>query len=154
RPNTSLGLSMNTADPVMQVVAEVERRVGFVNGRVERMARQLAKNSPKVVTMQTLRQMVVNVAKGIAGIQYGARPVPVDGVDLREVTDVSVEWFDQFFSTFAAEVADREDYLIASSAVLSAVGAMGHSVLEAPRHERADVASRLLASLREVDWHK
>lgn len=38
----------------------------------------------------------------------------VDGIDLRDVTEVAVEWFDQFFSTFSAEVADREDFLVAS----------------------------------------
>lgn len=154
RPNTSLGLSMNSADPVMQVVAEVERRVGFVNGRVERMARQLAKNSPKVVTMQTLRQMVVNVAKGIAGVQYGARPVPVDGIDLKALTEVAVEWFDQFFAAFGAQVTDREQYLAGSSPVLSAVGAMGNAILHASPHERPQLTSRLLESLRSVDWSK
>jgi hypothetical protein len=136
RPNTSLGLSMNSADPVMQVVGEVERRVGFVNGRVERMARQLAKNSPKVITMQTLRQMVVNVAKGIAGVQYGARPVPVDGIDLKELTEVAVDWLDQFFAAFGPQVTDREGYLAGSSPVLSAIGAMGNSILQTPPHER------------------
>jgi DNA sulfur modification protein DndB len=154
RPNTSLGLSMNTADPVMQVVADVERRVGYVNGRVERMARQLAKSSPKVITMQTLRQMVVNVAKGIAGIQYGARPVPVEDIDLGEVTDVAVAWFDLFFSTFSSEIADRESHLVSSSSVLAGVGAMGNSILDAPHHERSALMERLIASLREVDWRK
>lgn len=154
RPNTSLGLSMNSADPVMQVVAEVERRVGFVNGRVERMARQLAKNSPKVITMQTLRQMVVNVAKGIAGIQYGARPVPTDGLDLHVVTDVAVGWLDAFFGTFHREVSDRETSLASSSAVLSAIGALGNVLLDLPDHERAGRQERLLDTLRNVDWSK
>lgn len=154
RPNTSLGLSMNTADPVMQIVGEVERRVSFVNGRVERMARQLAKSSPKVITMQTLRQMVVNVAKGIAGVQYGARPVPVDGIDLKDLAEVAVHWLDLFFATFAREVSDREGYLAGSSAMLSAVGAMGNTLLNTPHHERGVVAQELLDSLREVDWRK
>lgn len=154
RPNTSLGLSMNSADPVMQVVGDVERRVGFVNGRVERMARQLPKNSPKVITMQALRQMVVNVAKGIAGVQYGARPVPTDGIDLQDVTEVAVAWLDQFFGAFHREVSDREAYLASSGVVLSAVGAMGNAILSAPDWERAATSERLLNSLRDVDWHK
>ncbi len=154
RPNTSLGLSMNTADPVMKTVSEVEQRVSFLNGRVERMARQLAKSSPKVVTMQTLRQMIVNVAKGIAGIQYGARPVPVEGVELKDVSEVAVDWFNSFFETFRAEMNDRENYLISSSPVLSAVGAMGNLLLNTPEYQRRDVAQRLLAELKTVDWHK
>jgi hypothetical protein len=154
RPNTSLGLSMNSADPVMQVVSAVEARVGFVNGRVERMARQLAKTSPKVITVQTLRQMVVNVAKGIAGVQYGARPVPIEGVDLQELTDVAATWFNHFFDTFSREVADRDEFLAGSSPVLAAVGALGNLVLSAPAHQRADLQEQLLSTLREVDWRK
>jgi DNA sulfur modification protein DndB len=154
RPNTSLGLSMNAADPIMKAVANVERRVSFLNGRVERMARQLRKSSPRVVTMQTLRQMVVNIGKGIAGIQYGARPVPIAGVDLDDVTNVAIEWFSLFFETFTVEANDRETYLLSSSPVLSAVAALGNAVLNTPHHQREEVCARLLASLKEVDWRK
>jgi DNA sulfur modification protein DndB len=154
RPNTSLGLSMNTADPIMATVAKVESRVPFLNGRVDRMARQLTKSSPKVVTMQTLRQMVVNVAKGIAGIQYGARPVPTEGVDLDDVAEVAVAWFSLVFETFRVEASDREVYLFTSSPVLSAIGAMGNLVVNAPRHQRDELQKRLLESLQDVDWRK
>lgn len=56
RPNTSLSLGMDSSDPLMNVVDELERRIGFLTGRVDRMARQLRKNSSKVVTLQNLRQ--------------------------------------------------------------------------------------------------
>lgn len=114
RPNTSLGLSMDSADPLMKVVSNVELRTPFLTGRVDRMARQLTKKSPKVVTMQTLHQMVVNVIKGVAGIQYGARPVPVDGVDLDDVTQVTVNWFNAVFAEFGTQVTDREHYITSS----------------------------------------
>jgi hypothetical protein len=154
RPNTSLGLSMNTADPIMKAVAQVENRVSFLNGRVERMARQLTKSSPKVVTMQTLRQMVVNVGKGIAGVQYGARPVPTEGVDLDDVTEVAISWFSLFFETFRVEANDRDAYLLTSSPVLAAVGAMGNVILDAPHHQRDEIQKRMIESLQSVDWHK
>jgi DNA sulfur modification protein DndB len=154
RPNTSLGLSMNTADPIMKAVARVENGVSFLNGRVERMARQLTKSSPKVVTMQTLRQMVVNVGKGIAGVQYGARPVPTEGVDLDDVTEVAISWFSLFFETFRVEANDRDAYLLTSSPVLAAVGAMGNVILDAPHHQRDEIQKRLIESLQSVDWHK
>jgi hypothetical protein len=72
RHNTSLGLSMDTKDPVMKVVGDIE--IPALQGRVEKQARQLKKHSAKIVTLQSLRQMVVNVAKGISGVRYGARP--------------------------------------------------------------------------------
>ena len=154
RPNTSLGLSMDSADPLMKVVSDVERRVAFVNGRVERMARQLLKSSPKVITMQSLRQMVVNVAKGIAGIQYGSRPVPVEGIDLADVTEVAVSWFNAFFDSFSAEVADREQYLIGAAPLLAGVAALGNTILASPDYRRAALEAELLESLRTVDWRK
>jgi DNA sulfur modification protein DndB len=98
--------------------------------------------------------MVVNVAKGIAGVQYGARPVPTDGLDLHDVTEVAVAWLDQFFGTFHREVSDRETYLASSSAVLSAIGAMGNAILAVPDWQRGSTSERLLNSLRDVDWHK
>jgi len=104
--------------------------------------------------MQTLRQMVVNIGKGIAGIQYGARPVPIAGVDLDDVTNVAIEWFSLFFETFTVEANDRETYLLSSSPVLSAVAALGNAVLNTPHHQREEVCARLLASLKEVDWRK
>jgi hypothetical protein len=145
---------MNTADPIMKAVAQVENRVSFLNGRVERMARQLTKSSPKVVTMQTLRQMVVNVGKGIAGVQYGARPVPTEGVDLDDVTEVAISWFSLFFETFRVEANDRDAYLLTSSPVLAAVGAMGNVILDAPHHQRDEIQKRMIESLQSVDWHK
>lgn len=154
RPNTSLGLAMDTQDPIMQVVAEVEVNIDLLAGRVEKMTRQLAKNSPKILTLQSLRQMVVDIAKGIAGIQYGARPVPVDGVDLRELTHVATAWIGTYLQAFEAEILDREKSLAGSGPVLAAVGAMGHSLLELGREEREVRQAQMLRSLQRVDWTK
>src|SRR5207302_1950476 len=69
RPNTSLGLSMDTRDPFITLLDDVETSIDFLRGRVDKQARQLRKSSDKVLTMQTLRQMVINIAKGISDIQ-------------------------------------------------------------------------------------
>ena len=39
RPNTSLGLSMDTKDPVMKVVGDLEARIPALFGQVEKQAR-------------------------------------------------------------------------------------------------------------------
>jgi DNA sulfur modification protein DndB len=154
RPNTSLGLAMDTQDPVMQVVSDVESRVELLDGRVEKMSRQLPKKSLKIVTLQSLRQMVVNIAKGISGVQYGARPAPVADIDLSELTSVAVDWIGAFFGTFENEIAARETHLAGSGPVLAAVGAMGHNMLKMNGQERNAERARLLRSLRQVDWSK
>lgn len=154
RPNTSLGLAMDTQDPTMQVVSDVEANLELLAGKVEKMSRQLPRKSAKLVTLQNLRQMVVNVAKGISGVQYGARPVPAQGLDLRELTLVATGWIGAFFDDFIDKIEDRETYLVASGPVLAAVGAMGQELLPLGPDERAKTQERLLDTLRAVDWSK
>jgi DNA sulfur modification protein DndB len=153
RPNTSLGLSMNTSDPLMQVVDDVQT-LDVLRGRVEQSARQLGKKSNKLVTLQNLRQLVVNVAKGISGIQYGSRPVPAEDVDLRALSDTSSSLVARYFDRYLSEIADRERSLAGTGPVLAAVGAMGNKVLQVPAHERDAELERLFHTLKSVDWRK
>lgn len=153
RPNTSLGLSMDTSDPLMQVVDEVQA-LSVLVGRVDTAARQLSKRSPKIVTLQALRQMVVNIAKGISGIQYGARPAPVDDVDLKALKEISVALVGGYFDRFGAEIADRDNSLAGSGPVLAAVGAMGNEILRAPDGDRDQMLQQAFDRLKEVDWLK
>jgi len=154
RPNTSLGLSMDTRDPFIALLEDLESSIDFLRGRVDKQARQLRKRSDKVITMQTLRQMVINIAKGISGIQYGARPVPTEDLDLDDLKWVSLEWLGAFFNTFGTIVAQRDTYIISASPVLAAVGAMGNQIVSAKPDERTHVRNRLLADLQSVDWKK
>jgi DNA-sulfur modification-associated len=154
RPNTSLGLSMDTKDPIMQVVGDLETRVPFLLERVDKMSRQLPKNSAKVVTLQSLRQMVVNIAKGISGVQYGARPAPVDEIDIDDLKRVAISWVGVYMNTFEREITDRENYLAGAGPVLAAVGAMGQALLHTAPDDRPALQDRLLDSLRQVDWKK
>jgi hypothetical protein len=154
RPNVSLGLSMDTQDPIMKVVGDVEAAVEILAGRVEKMSRQLPRKSDKLVTLQALRQMVINIAKGISGVQYGARPAPMDGVDLQELTRVAIDWIQTYFLAFEEEIADRDHTLAGSGPVLAAVGAMGRDLLTATVPERQSLQHRMLVSLTGVDWTK
>ncbi len=154
RPNTSLGLSMDTQDPIMQVVGDVEAGIAMLQGRVEKMSRQLPRRSEKLVTLQSLRQMVIDIAKGISGVQFGARPAPLDGVDIRELTAVAVSWIGAYFEAFEAAIADRDHQLAGTGPVLAAVGAIGSELLGLPATERTQRSRELLASLADVSWSK
>jgi hypothetical protein len=154
RLNTSLGLAMDSHDPLIRLIEDLETEVAFITGRVDKSSRQLPKASRKVLTLQTLRQMVVNVAKGIAGIQYGARPVPLEDLALGDVHAVARDWLNVFFNTFGSSLADRETFIISTPSVLSAVGAMGNVILRATETDRAEERNRLIATLQAVNWRK
>jgi len=154
RPNIAISLSMNTVDPLNRVVVDVEAAVPAIAGKVDKQARQLRKHSPKLLTVGALRQMIVNVAKGIAGIQYGARPLEVEDLDLVRLSGVSRDWLNGFFNTFAAQVQDRDRYVAAAAPVLAAVGAIGHKLYQANPEERPALQAELLADLERVDWTK
>lgn len=154
RPNTSLGLGMDTHDPLIRLIDDLEVEVPALTKRVDRSARQLTKGSAKLVSLQALRQMVINIARGMSGIQYGSRPAPMDGIDLEDLHVVARDWLNAFFNTFSTQIGDRENYLINTGAVLAAVGAMGHQVLKAVPAERSQVRNALIASLQAVDWRK
>ena len=154
RPNTSLGLSMDTKDPVMKVVGDLETRIPALFGQVEKQARQLKKNSSKIATLQSLRQMVINVDKGISGVQYGARPAPIEEDKIDDLRDVALDWIGTYLNTFEEEIRNRETYLASSGPILAAVGAMGQVLLQANRADRETLKQDLVDSLRTVDWHK
>lgn len=154
RPNTSLGLSMDTQDPIMKVVGDLEAALPTLRGRVDKQSRQLKKNSLKIVTLQSLRQMVVNVAKGISGVQYGARPAPIEEDTLADLREVAITWVGTYFNTFEKEIADRETSLAGAGPVLAAVGAMGETLMRTAPEDRTRVQTMMLDSLREVNWAK
>lgn len=154
RPNTSLGLSMDTQDPIMKVVGDLEAALPTLRGRVDKQSRQLKKHSLKIVTLQSLRQMVVNVAKGISGVQYGARPAPIEEDMLADLKAVAISWVGAYFNTFEKEIVDRETSLAGAGPVLAAVGAMGETLMRTAPEDRARVQTLMLDSLRDVNWAK
>jgi DNA sulfur modification protein DndB len=155
RPNTSLGLSMDTKDPIIKVVSDLEVSIPLLTGRVDKQSRQLPKrNTTKIVTLQSLRQMVVNIAKGISGVQYGARPAPLDDVEIPVLREVAISWIGAFMNTFEKEIVDRETCLTGAGPVLAAVGAMGQVLLNVSGERRPAIQEQLLDSLRDINWTK
>lgn len=155
RPNTSLGLSMDTKDPIIQVVEAVERRTTLLAGRIDKASRQLPKRSTKYLTMTNLRQYTINVGMGMAGNSYGSRPVPTDELDLGDLEEVAVTAMQSLTEAFAEELRDRETYLFGTGAVLAAIGALVHErVYKQAPHDRRSALAAVVEDLRTVDWTK
>ncbi|MFD0551040.1 DNA sulfur modification protein DndB [Streptomyces rectiviolaceus] len=154
RVNSAIALSMDTTDPLMALVSSLSEDVPFLKGRVERISRQLKRNSPKVVKLQDLRQFVINIVHGISGVQYGTKPAPLDHVDLDELKSVAHDWLTAYTDAFGVEFADRDGCVTGMGSVLAAVGAMGKTLISAPVERRDECREDLLRTLKEVDWHK
>lgn len=154
KPNTSLGLSMDARDPLMRVITDLEVMIPFLSGRVDKQARQLTKSSSKVITLQALRQTVINIMFGMAGVQYGAKAVSAEGVDLDDLKSFSQEWLGRYFSAFTSEFINRETHLAGSAPVLAAVGAIGNSIFGEHPDKREALIESHLADLRRINWEK
>lgn len=153
RPNTALSIGMDARDPVTRVCREVERRVPFLVGRVNKVRRQLRGTDTEITTIAALRGACVTFAKGINGVQYGARPVPMDDTDIGTLEGRAIEWFQALTAALGPVLEDREGNVTASPAVLAALGAVGHPLSYINDTAERHVKCRELANgLQEVAW--
>jgi len=155
QPNAALSISMDQRDPLTHVARQVEMRVPFFSGRVNKVRRQLRRSDAHIVTITALRGACVTLAEGIGGVRHGARPVYMDPARVRFVEDVAVEWFGAVGEAFGSAMEDRDRTLAAAPAVLAAIGAVGHTLMSvADPQERAARRSELIDRLRIVRWDK
>jgi len=152
RPNTAVSIGMDARDPLTSISREVEQRVPFFQGRVNKVRRQLRGSDREIVTIAALRGACVTVAEGIGGVRFGARPVPLGENRRRVVEQAAVEWFRAVAEAIGPAIEDRDAKLASAPSVLAAIGAMGHAIVGLEGSERALKLTHQIALLREVDW--
>lgn len=153
RPNAALSIGMDARDPITHVCRVIERRVPLFSGRVNKVHRQLRAGDAHIITITTLRSACVTFAKGISGVQYGNRPVPMQTNEMNHIEEVALEWFGAVAQAIGPSLEDRETKLASSPPVLAAIGALGNQLLAeaSPDHRRAK--SIMLANdLKQIDW--
>lgn len=155
RPNAALSIGMDARDPLTRVCRDVERHVPFFKDRVNKVRRQLRSTDADVVTITALRGACVTLAKGINGVQYGARPVPMDDAKLSAVEAAAIDWFRELTAVIGAAIEDREHKLASAPSVFAALGAVGNCLVEIPNEiDRKAKARQLAASLSNVKWER
>ncbi len=155
KPNAALGISMDSRDPLTRVAREVESQVPFLRGRVNKSRRQLRTTDTDVMTITALRGACITLSEGISGVKYGARPVTVSDEKLLRVREVATAWFRALTDALGPAMEDRENKLVAASSVLSALGAVGHRLVNIDDTiEREREMKLLIESLRRVDWRR
>jgi len=155
RPNAALSIGMDARDPLTRVARDVEQKVPFFRGRVNKVRRQLRTADTDVVTITALRGACITLAEGIAGVKYGTRPVALADDVTERVAIVAVEWLTAVSDAIGPAMEDRESKLASAPSVLSAIGAMGHELVNIDDSRfRASKMSGLISKLREVDWRR
>jgi DNA sulfur modification protein DndB len=153
KPNAALSIGMDARDPITQVSRDVEREVLFFRNRINKVRRQLRASDSEVTTIAALRGACVTLAKGIVGVQYGARPVPINQDDLPAVRAAAVDWFSALGEALGPFMLDRENNVTSSPAVLAALGAVGNQALHITDPDARRTKCRQLADdLKTVNW--
>ena len=155
KPNTALGIGMDTRDPLTRIARDVENATPFLKDRVNKARRQLRGSDNDVMTITALRGACITLAVGISGVKYGAKPMVVRDADIPKIQVVAIEWLKAVTDAFGPAMEDRQHKLVAAPSVLSALGAIGHDLINVDhteaRHREID---RLIESLRQVNWRR
>jgi DGQHR domain-containing protein len=155
RPNSAISLGMDARDPVTHITRVLEREVPFLNGRVNKVRRQLRASDPHVVTITGLRNACVTFVKGINGVQFGTRPVPLNEADLPKLEKVAIEWFTAVTEAIGPALEDRIHKLASAPAVLATLGALGNQLVQISDDDTRRARAKQLANeLKRVDWSR
>jgi hypothetical protein len=71
-------------------------------------------------------------------VQFGARPIPIDGDNIPQVEKTAIEWFGALTEAFGPAFENRDQTLASSPTAMAALGAVGHPLIhiEAIRRRR------------------
>jgi DGQHR domain-containing protein len=155
QPNAALSISMDQRDPLTYVARQVEKKVPFFSGRINMSRRQLRGTDLHILTITSLRGGCVTLSEGIGGVKYGVRPVVVDQNRITRVEETAVEWFGAVAEAFGSAIEDRQRTLASAPAVIAALGAIGHELVNIDdATQRTAKREELIERLRLVRWDK
>ncbi len=155
RPNAAVGIGMDRRDVMTSVARSVEEQLPFFKGRVNKVRRQLRRSDREIVTITALRGACVTFAEGISGVRYGAKPVSIPRQRHAELTSGAAEWFGAVAKAIGTAIEDRDRTIASSPAVLAAIGAVGHVLLEITDVTgRARELAQRIDDLNAVNWDR
>jgi DNA sulfur modification protein DndB len=155
RPNAAVGIGMDQRDVLTRVARAVEDGLPFFKGRVNKVRRQLRRSDKEIVTITALRGACVTFAEGISGVRYGAKPVHLPRERFAALSSGATEWFGAVGKAIGTAIEDRDRTIASSPAVLAAIGAVGHELIEiSDGTERAKEQARRIERLKAVNWDR
>jgi|GEM_PF-1100808 len=156
RASASLALKMNSRDPLLNVVREIEEHVAGLSGTIEWEGRQVKPG--RVATASGVRTAVACFAHGIAGVQSSKEEELPTGLSEEQFTARALAWFGKILPNLLPYMADRDKYVTSSPAVWAAIGALGHPLVDESLNQTDNkfehIVGGLAAKLVGVRWNK
>lgn len=145
--NKNLVIMSDYTDPYAEITKRVFDSLGL---ELETRQRQVSAKSTAVLTGLQARTMVAAVAKGVAAVSYGAKPIPDEGVKLDQLEATATTWLKRVFDTLGAEMFRDKSQIVRSVPVSASLGALGKAFYDGDTAAQQD-ALGVLAD-EDIDW--
>jgi hypothetical protein len=147
RVNPNLVVMADYTDPYAEVSKRVFESLGM---ELETRQRQVAAASDAVMTGLQARSMVAAVARGVAAVQYGAKPIPTDGLDVGRLESAAGEWLGRVFGRFEAGAFRDRNLILRAGPVGVCLGALGRAFYDGDTAEQTRAVEIL--NDERIDW--
>jgi hypothetical protein len=94
---------------------------------LETRQRQVGSASPAIMTGLQARTIVAAVARGVGAVQYGAKPIPTDGLDVERLERAAEEWLGRVFTRFTPADFKSRDLILRAGPIGVCLGALGRA---------------------------
>jgi hypothetical protein len=145
--NKNLVIMTDYTDPYAEITKRVFASLGL---ELETRQRQVSAKSAAVLTGLQARNMVAAVAKGVAAVSYGAKPIPEEGVDLEKLETTATVWLKRVFDTLGPELFRDKSQIVRSVPVSVSLGALGKAFYDGDTE--AQQAALAVLSDEQIDW--
>lgn len=145
--NPNLVVMTNYTDPYAEITKRVFERLGV---ELETRQRQVSARSEAVLTGLQARTMIAAVAKGVSAVQYGAKPIPDDGVNMDTLESTAESWMARIFEAFGSDTFRDKEYIIRATPVNASLAALGRAFYDGDS-EKQRQALEILAD-DSIDW--
>lgn len=165
--NANEAIAKDQRDPATQIArAVMAMAIRQPNGQmvptssiVQQQSRQVGKKAPHWITLSALRTLVVTTLLGRAGLQYGAKPIPmIENVDFETVKTEVSEVVHAILQRFADKFADKDTFLIGSPSIMAGIGVSARRAITSlplrPEDGSQLTVQELLELLSDIRWEK
>jgi hypothetical protein len=145
--NPNLVAMADYTDPYAAAAKRIFADLGI---ELETRQRQVRASSAAVLTGLQARLMVAAVAKGVGVVQYGARPIPEEGVEPARLEEIAQAWLSRVFSAFGGEAFRDKDRVLRSVPVTVSLGALGKGFFDGDSDSQR--AALDVLTDEQIDW--